>query len=223
MPQVTPPPQSLSIATVAIDGVNPSVRSATFQSGSSLDLAANLNDHAARIDGGIQALSGVFAIVSGFDLTFEGIRVDIAHGTCLMLGLLEFSGGSDVLADNATNWVWLSTNGTLWTGLKGTMPEPSGLFLGEVETKDGEVVRVSREDVFFMGGGLPYRALPDGFEPTDAPTCSGVHLVRTTGATWMWDGDSYLRLVEASKIRELTGKESTSDIVNYLKEIGLAK
>lgn len=222
-PLVVPPPATPDVAAIAIDGHTPGARAQTFASGESISLAAKLNDHAARLDITAQALNGVYAIVKGLDLIeATGLTLNVTAGQAMMLGLVEVSAQSVVLSAGTTNRVWLLPNGSIAAGGSTYVPDPAGLFLGIVTTGSSTITGIDRGSVFFMSGGLPIRFSGDTFKPSDAPTAKCVHLVRTSSATWLWDGERYVYTVDASKITALSGSATLADVIQRLKDLGLA-
>jgi len=195
-PTVTPPPAPPLIASIAVDAVSSSVHAGTISTGIlASDLTPVTNDHAARLDITAQAVNGVYAIVNGLSLSAgTGLTLLIDGGQALMQGVVEVTSQAKTMAVSVDNWVWLLPNGTISSGASGYVPSPAGLFLGVVTCDATEITAIDYTSVFYMHGGLPMRHSGDDFLPTDTPTAACVHLVKTLGGTFLWDGVRYTLL-----------------------------
>lgn len=223
MPEVAPPAPPPSVVSIAVDGLSPGLPAATITTGDSLKLSKDFNTNAAKLCILAAAINGAYSIVQGLVVSEGlGLNVNVSGGQAIIGGLVEVGNLSGTCAASAINWVWLQPNGSLYVGLEGDAPDPAGLLLAAVTCNATQVTAIDRTSVFEQNGGLPVRHSGDAFKPTDSPTAKCIHLVKTSTATWMWDGNQYCLMVPASAIGPLSTSASIADLVTYLRDLGLA-
>ncbi len=205
-PPVTPPATLPTIASIAVDAVSSSIHAGTIVSGMmATSLTPITNDHAARLDITAQAVSGVYSILNGLALSAgTGLTALISAGQALMQGVVEITAQAKVMTASVDNWVWLLPNGTIASGASGYVPSPAGLFLGTVTCDATSITAIDYSSVFTMNGGLAVRYSGDDFMPSDSPTASCVHLVKTSSGSFLWDGSRYVLLDDRPATAALT-------------------
>lgn len=216
----TPP----NVASIAVDGGS-APTSRTIATGSAAsDLILSVNDHAARIDIATGGLVGIPSIVKGLNpFSLSGLIVSVNAGQAVIGGLVEIATKTVTVNDAATSRVWLTAAGAVVAGTGAFVPLVPALYLGSVTASGGAVTAIDTAGVFTLVGGIPVRTTGDTFKVTTAPSAGmPVHITNTTGGRWLWDGTRYNLLVAASAIGTLSTSATNSDIVTYLRGLGLA-
>lgn len=212
------------VATIAVDGgTAPASRTIATGSGASSLLTA-VNDHAARIDIATGGLVGIPSILKGLGLSSSsGLVVSIAAGQAIITGLIEITAKTVTVNASATSRVWLTSAGSVVAGTGAYVPSGAALYLGSVTTSGSAVTSIDTAGVFTLVGGIPVRTTSDAFKVGTAPASgTPVHITKTTGASWFWDGTRYNLLVGEAAIGSLSTSASMSTLVTYLRGLGLA-
>lgn len=217
-------PTTPDISSIAIDG-GTAPSGATIASGDlGPTLIANFNENAGRAD--IQAwalMGGLPAIIKGLVVTAAtGLIVAISAGQAFIQGITEYAGGTKVLGASATTRIWLGIDGAIYSGTGAYVPGVAAIYLASVTTSGSAVTAVDTSGVFTMVGGLPTRQVNDTLAPTAPASGTPVHITKTAGGTYIWNGFAYSLLVPASAITTLSTGATTSQIVTYLRSLGLA-
>lgn len=183
-----------------------------------------VNDHAARCDIAAIAQIGLPCILNGLALSDGGgLSLAVSQGQAMVKGIVEYMGGTVSLSASTSSRVWLETNGSLSVGNTSYVPASPAVYLGLVTTDGTGITDFELAGVFSLVGGLPSRVVGDAFKPSDTPAASSpMQVTRTDTARWLWDGGQYCLLVPASSITTLSTSATTSDIVTYLRSLGLA-
>lgn len=213
-----------NVATIAVDG-GTAPTSKTIATGSgAASLIQAVNDHAARIDIAAGGMVGIPAILKGLGLTSgSGLVVNIAAGQGIIGGLVEITAKTVTVTNSATSRIWLTAAGAIESGTGSYVPSGAALYLGAVTTSGGVVTVIDTSGVFTLVGGVPVRTTSDTFKVGTAPSSgTPVHITKTAGGRWLWDGTRYNVLVAESSIGTLSTSATTSDIVTYLRGLGLA-
>lgn len=224
VPPVSAPSTPPTIASIGIDG-GTAPSSPTIATG---DLAPTLiskfNNHSARVDVGAMAMIGIPAIITGLVVSAGvGLTADVADGQAFIQGITEYGGGGVVVAASNTSRIWLGTDGVLHSGTGAYVPASPAIYLGSVTAGASTITSVDASGVFTMAGGLPRREVADTLEPADDPDAGApIHITKTAGGTYLWDGEAYNLLVPVSAITSLSTGATTSQIVTYLRSLGLA-
>jgi hypothetical protein len=216
----TPP----DVSTIAVDGGSaPASETIATGSGASA-LIQTMNDHAARIDIATGGLVGIPSILKGLGLTStSGLVVNVAAGQAVIGGLIEIAAKTVTVNDSATSRIWLTQAGAVVAGTGAYVPSGSAIYLGSVVASGGVVTTIDTSGVFTLVGGIPVRTTADTFKVSTAPSAgTPVHITKTTGGRWLWDGTRYNLLVGESAIGSLSTSATTSQIVTYLRDLGLA-
>ena len=179
-----------------------------FSTGMIAGVSHSLNQLSAQILLLGQAGGGGYGIVSGLPLTASsGLNVAVATGIALVDGLLELVGSSPygaqvllpppyTLANNATNYVWLTQTGALVAATTLSPPTNARIFLGTVTTVSGAITNIDASGVVTVKGGQFSRITADIGAPTDTPP--PIHLVTTTTTgAYLWNGASHALQAQA--------------------------
>ncbi|MHB8638018.1 MAG: hypothetical protein ACYC96_16285 [Fimbriimonadaceae bacterium] len=149
-----------------------------------------------------QVGAGGYGIVSGLALSASsGLNVAVGVGIALVDGLLELVAsapyGAQVLvpppytlADNATNYVWLTQTGALVAATTLSPPTNSRVFLGTVTTLSGAITNVDASGVVTVKGGRFARVTADIGPPGDTPPAIFLVTTTTTGE-YLWTGPNH--------------------------------
>jgi hypothetical protein len=148
---------------------------------------------------------GAYAVMAGLGLSAgTGLNVVVANGTAMLdAGPLDLvtsdpvapyqvvNPGPYTLADNSTNFVWLTNTGSLVSSTSTTFPTGARVFLGTVTTVSGAITQTDGSNVVTLQNGTLTRITADIGAPTDAPpagmnlwtvTSSGVYLWASPGS-----------------------------------------
>jgi hypothetical protein len=216
----TPP----DVATIAVDGGTAPTSRTIATGGGPSSLLTAVNDHAARIDIATGGLVGIPSILKGLGLTSSaGLVVNVAAGQAVIGGLVEIVAKTVTVSNTATSRIWLTSAGAIVAGTGAYVPSGSALYLGSVTASGGVVTTIDSSGVFSLSAGIPVRTTSDTFKVATTPTTgTPVHITKTAGGRWLWDGTRYNLLVAESAIGTLSTSATTSQIVTYLRGLGLA-
>ncbi|MDE2103002.1 MAG: hypothetical protein KGL39_37505 [Patescibacteria group bacterium] len=185
--------------------------SGNFGTGMTVGVSSLLNQLSAIMGGIGQYGGGGYGILSGCVLTnSSGLNVALGTGVVNLNGLVEFvaSGAYGyqknvptpyTLADNSTNYVWLTGAGALIAGTTLSVPAGAVLFLATVTTSSGAVTAIDESGSTYWIGGLLLRITADAWAPTDSPP-SGVRVyTRTASGVYFWDGLAHKLVPDLTK------------------------
>ena len=191
-------PTPLATTAPAIGGGS----SGPFSTGMTAGVSHSLNQLSAQAVLLGQIGGGGYGIVSGLALSASsGLNVAVGTGIALVDGLLELVSSSPygaqvnvpppyTLADNATNYVWLTQTGALVAATSLSPPTIARIFLGTVTTVSGGITNIDASGVVSVGGGMFRRQTADIGAPTDVPP--PIHLLTTTSTgVYLWNGANH--------------------------------
>lgn len=151
--------------------------------------------------------SGGYGIFTGGALSAPaGLTVAIAPGIFLIDGIVELVSGTPVgnspfyqvklpvpygLANNATNYVWLTNTGSLISSTSLAPPANARIFLGTVTTVAGAITNIDASGVLTIANGKFTRQTADIGMPTDVPPGMPIVTLTTTGY-YTWSNNNHI-------------------------------
>lgn len=96
--------------------------------------------------------------ISGFDLSINaGLNLDVAAGVAIVDGLrVEVTTTTTVtLTDNATNYVWIQADGTIYDNTSTTPTAATDLLFGQVTTASGNITEIEPSEELDDNTGVP--------------------------------------------------------------------
>lgn len=144
----------------------------------------------------VAAFAGGFGVLDGLTLSVSsGLTLAIAAGHALIMGVVEYPGGTSVLPDNTAHvYLWLKVDGTIEARTATTPASSSGICIGTCKTLAGVISNIDYAGVTFLMGGMPTRWTADLSKPADSPSSGFVFLTKTLGGDFLWDGDRYVSI-----------------------------
>lgn len=167
-------------------------------SGETTTFARKNAKQALEIDYGLRCGAQGYGVIEGFGFSGAALSLTVAAGKATIGGIVELSVATVVvLADNATNTIWLKSNGTLEARSDTSAPATPGLPIGVVITSAGAVVNYDLSPVMYHANGLLRRKTGDAYKPADTPGVTWCFISEGTNATYLWDGAAYRYLAPA--------------------------
>jgi hypothetical protein len=150
-----------------------------------------------------------FGIISGYLPTAgTGLTLNVASGSAVIGAPVQMGAQTITLTDNATNYVWLKADGTLYKTTSIAVPSGNVTYIGRAVTVSGSITDVDTSGVVYLIGGLRIRYTADVGKPGDSPSSGTIFLTRTLDGDYLWDGTAYRRLagdIAAPKDRLVSG------------------
>lgn len=201
--------------------------------------SALFNQVAAALKAVCQNGAGGYGILTGVVLyQAAGLNVGVTAGLLIGDGILELYSGPNplggppfyqvaiplpyTLQDDATNYVWLTSAGSLIAATTLPFPTQAKWFLGTVTTAGGTITAIDSSGVVSLVNGRFTRQTADIGAPTDAP--GFILSTLTATGTYRWNGLSHTFQPLEANIQTLAATlvlGPLSPTVHYLKTNGV--
>ena len=176
------------------------------------NIMSPINRNAAYLDILAQVGGGSVGIKTGLTLSpGTGLNCSVSVGTAVIDGIIQLVTATTVTVNaSVDNYIWLKNNGTLEAKTTTTPPATPSVYLG-IATCDGSgVTAIDTSGVIYLRG-IPYSESADLGAPTDTPSSSYIHIAKTTGGVYLWDGISYKQLLTPLRTVTAVTADETED------------